>query len=614
MDPTADPDPGPPPGVAPDVPLSAGLPRRTWLGAARGARFSPACLLVLFLVGLLLWRLPSIVRHQIPLFFSDHGWDLYAMQEVARGRVPMRDFQWPYGPLGLLYYAGAFRVLGEDVWTVRAAYMALVLAGAGIAAATLWRRVGPIGALAAAVVLFQLPQLPALYSQGALIPPIALAILAAIRTAERRQAGDHRGAGRALAGLVMATALALLVKPTVGIAAAGSLGAALAVAHLMSARAAGAPAASALAPRALALPAAAVLAPILAGTLLLLPWAAGLPAHRLTQNFPWSPGMYPNRRFFMDALSGWPDMLVAVLRGETTPLVLTNRFHVVPWLWVAALLAVVGWTVRAWRRRETADALPVVACALIGTGFEFLLLGTVYSLMTGAVPAIALGLALGATGGRRPNPARRTGPLGAAPGASPPPACAHETAGARGGWIAAGAVAAAALGWCLVDVAGLEAGAAPLDLPRAHVRVSPPQLVRVEADVTRFVEHNLPPDAELLVLPYGPLFNFLTGRRAPFYSVQHVLPYRAPGEDEEYTRALLEKQLPCILIVNVSLPGAAFGADFGVKLGLAVNTGYRQVGQIGEGEWQWQSANEALRPQVLVLWRRDLPPPAWWPK
>lgn len=553
----------------------------------------PARALAFALAAIALASLPTLVTHQVPLLLSDTGWDLYAMQEVARGYTPVRDFQWPYGPLGLYYFAGWFLALGESVRTARLAYFGLLLFATLFSVISSWRRAGPLAALVGAFLLFHWGQPPALLTQGGLIPLSVLALEAALRAAERRRAGDEAGTRRAVLGLVAAQAALFLVKPTIAIATSGGFGVGLALSHLLAARAAGTPGGvgAALRPRALALPAAAALGPVLAGALLFAPWIAGVAEYRLRQTFPWSPSLYPNRLAWTDSLFALFDALRFAGQGRMSWAFLADRYYLLPWAWVAVVCGGAAAVAQTWRRRERPGLAPILLPLAAAGGCEFVLLGNVHSLATAGVVAVAAGFgrAVGAAAGRG---AARGGP----------------------GWGLAAAVAGAALAATVAQHARLIHEAEPLDLARAQVQVAPPQLARVERAVVAFLEHNLGPDEELLVLPYAPLFNFLSGRRSPIYSVQQVLPHRAPEEDEEYARAVLEQSPPCVLVVNFSTPGPQFGRDYGLKLQWTLDLAYRQVGLIGDGPWQMQAGNEVVNPQVKVFWRRDLPAPAWWPR
>lgn len=46
---------------------------------------------------------------------GDHGRDLYAAQEILRGKVPYQDFWWVYGPLMPYYYALFYKLTGGTV-------------------------------------------------------------------------------------------------------------------------------------------------------------------------------------------------------------------------------------------------------------------------------------------------------------------------------------------------------------------------------------------------------------------------------------------------------------------------------------------------------------------
>ncbi len=46
---------------------------------------------------------------------GDHGRDLYAAQEVLRGKLPYKDFWWVYGPLMPYYYAPFYLLSGKTI-------------------------------------------------------------------------------------------------------------------------------------------------------------------------------------------------------------------------------------------------------------------------------------------------------------------------------------------------------------------------------------------------------------------------------------------------------------------------------------------------------------------
>src|SRR5882724_8587296 len=46
---------------------------------------------------------------------GDHGRDLYAAQEILKGKFPYKDFWWVYGPLMPYYYAACFKFFGVHI-------------------------------------------------------------------------------------------------------------------------------------------------------------------------------------------------------------------------------------------------------------------------------------------------------------------------------------------------------------------------------------------------------------------------------------------------------------------------------------------------------------------
>lgn len=550
--------------------------------AAAAPRDRVGLLLAAALAALLAGYLPTLVETQIPLWVSDHGWDLYAIQQTARGAVPCRDFLWPYGPLPLYYYAAFFRVLGESVLAARIGYLALLLLTTGLAVRFTWRRAGPIAALAAGVLLFAWGQPPALFTQGVLLPCAVLAVEFALRLSECGRCGDRAGARRALLGLVAVQTVAFLSKPTMAIASSGGIAAGLALADLLARRARRE---AAWPPRLLPLAAAAV-APVLLGGLLLLPWIHELPLYRLRMTFPWAPGQYPGRvNPFLRLLEWFYQLSVVREANGIGWWLLGDRLFLLSWAWAGVLALSAGVVARAALRREDPGPLAVVLPIVAATGTELVTLGSVYSLITGGLVPLAIAFALLA--GRWP---------------------------ARRRTAAAAVVFALACAWIgLMHASIRDQDAVELDLPRGQVVVGPRQLSEVERAVTEFLEHNLAPGDALLVLPYGPLYNFLSGRPCPLYSPQHILPYRAREEDPEYARVLAARPVPCVLIVN-TWSSLRFGADYGQLLAAEVGRRYQKLEVIASTVPRTHWGDEAHSPEVIVYWRKDLPPPTWWPR
>src|SRR5882724_3524336 len=48
---------------------------------------------------------------------GDHGRDLYAAQEILRGKLPYKDFWWVYGPLMPYYYAFFYKFAGGSIFS-----------------------------------------------------------------------------------------------------------------------------------------------------------------------------------------------------------------------------------------------------------------------------------------------------------------------------------------------------------------------------------------------------------------------------------------------------------------------------------------------------------------
>ncbi|MBI3269080.1 MAG: hypothetical protein HYZ53_08655 [Planctomycetes bacterium] len=572
------------------------------------ARELPSLALGVGLGGLLLWMLPIITTHQVPLV-SDNGWDLYAIQEVARGFAPIRDFWCPYGPLGLYYGAAFFHLLGESVLAARVANLLLLVASAALAVRFARRRAGPLAALVVGLLVFQWGRPWYFFSHAPLIPTSLLALESAFRLAESRTARDARGTRRAFLALAASLALMVLTKPTVGIATSAGLAAGLGFAQLLEAWSRGS-AWTALSPRSLAWPAAAGAVPVVLGALLFLPWVVGVPTDRLERCFPWSPGHFPNKHTILERLVAGPSFLLEGWRGRSgmPASAALAQVYMLPWAWLLALGLTAAVVARALRVRSPAREAALLFPVLGATAYEFLLLGSVHNFATGGLVPIALALGLLGLGER---------PSSSAPAFAPAPREANAADSRRGlalRWGAAAAILLLSLGWCRADRYVLTVDAVDLELPRAQVRVAPPRFAQVETAVTEFLDRNLGSEDEVLVLPHAPIFNFFSGRRCPLYSVHHVLPYRSPGEDEEYARVLLERPAPCVLVVNIGNPNTRFGVDFGRRLAAAIDRGYRLVGQIGGGTWEPRWGDELTAPEVAVLWRRDLAPPTWWPR
>ena len=70
--------------------------------------------LILTIVGALAFGVPGLNFYP-QLSQGDHGRDLYAAQEVLRGKLPYKDFWWVYGPLMPYYYAFFYKIAGGHI-------------------------------------------------------------------------------------------------------------------------------------------------------------------------------------------------------------------------------------------------------------------------------------------------------------------------------------------------------------------------------------------------------------------------------------------------------------------------------------------------------------------
>jgi len=83
-------------------------------------------ILVLTILAGLLILLPH-VQYQPYLAQGDHGRDLYCFQQTSEGKTPYRDTMWLYGPLMPYYYALFFKFLGNKIQSILIGEMILKL-------------------------------------------------------------------------------------------------------------------------------------------------------------------------------------------------------------------------------------------------------------------------------------------------------------------------------------------------------------------------------------------------------------------------------------------------------------------------------------------------------
>ncbi len=70
--------------------------------------------LILTILGVLLFNAADF-NYYPQISQGDHGRDLYAAQEILRGKLPYKDFWWVYGPLMPYYYALFYKITGGTV-------------------------------------------------------------------------------------------------------------------------------------------------------------------------------------------------------------------------------------------------------------------------------------------------------------------------------------------------------------------------------------------------------------------------------------------------------------------------------------------------------------------
>ncbi len=68
------------------------------------------------LAGIIL--LTPFLDFQVSLAQGDHGANLYAFAQTAQGKIPYKDFWYPYGPLMLYYYGFFLKIFGENIQSV----------------------------------------------------------------------------------------------------------------------------------------------------------------------------------------------------------------------------------------------------------------------------------------------------------------------------------------------------------------------------------------------------------------------------------------------------------------------------------------------------------------
>ena len=136
----------------------------------------------------------------------------------------------------------------------------------------------------------------------------------------------------------------------------------------------------------------------------------------------------------------------------------------------------------------------------------------------------------------------------------------------------------------------------------------PPDYARMLERVATFAEAELEPGEELAVVPNGPLYQFLAGRRSPHPLVLPISVELTEADEEEIVGALEAKQVRCVLVTNYVLeigeaPAILFGVNYANRVAEYLSERYEPVAQFGEGPWMLTA--DGVRGQKVQ---------AWWPR
>ncbi|MBI3271496.1 MAG: hypothetical protein HYZ53_21075 [Planctomycetes bacterium] len=543
------------------------------------------------------------------LLSGDLGNDLAGYHRVLLGEIPYRDFLWGYGPAMPFFYAGVMKLFGVHMAAVQGGYFALL----SLASLALYRLalrvVTPVPAVFAALTLFFVAFANHAYNHVACTLAGTLAVDGFLAWHSSARPGR----------VPWRTVLALALGATVKLNSAASIGAALALAEVAAALCGDAAVAEPGSPAVRVRFARAVAGPLRWGgatiglvLLFYAPFLVALEGSRLAHAFPYASALHPlEPREFLASLVRVFLVLLQCL--WTADLDTFAGWFGRPFLMQLSFLLVLVWTMwqaaafalRRTRAPEVSFPRLVLGFVAIVASNEFLLTGLAYNLFYYSSPAILLlaTLGIGAT-------VRRLVPtfgLGADPAGGDRPAL---------------AVAAGVMGTLLVlSSCALELGRHVqfADHPRLRLYVEPDGNSDVVLRVTRFVEAVTAPDEPLVVVPYAPIYFFLTGRRSPLWTDMWQRHNRITGDEELDLVARMEASgVRCVLLTNLAIDrnpwSGSFGTTHAVILSPYLTDRFEPLATLGDG-LGWLPPTDWLHGQrVLVLWRKGAQRPEQVPR
>ncbi|MBI3268006.1 MAG: hypothetical protein HYZ53_03220 [Planctomycetes bacterium] len=552
--------------------------------------------------------------YQNPLAPTDHGWNLYVFDRVAQGDMPIRDVAWRYGPLMPYVYGGAMWLFGRSILTVLCVNYAF-LAAATLLAWPLFRKVlSPVAAFAAAVLLLHagMPFHTWNHIGGTLLLVASLLVLF-------RRLGSEGVWRRWLVGLLGLQALESLVLPTMAAASCFALCLALLTDRFLALRERGARTAREFAGM-LVEPVALGLGWLSLTALLYLPFIVGVPDRHLHHALLGAGDF----EAFANPLAGIVRFPVALLSGLFAGpergdwWMVFERKPVLAFLFGLGLLAGIADLLATLLRKGAVGAVGAEAARIAASrraaftfvaaacSHQYLFIGAVQGLQwfaaVGFLPLAAWGVEVACRA------AARVVGVG-------------ERVRSRGeAWGAVALVALCFVGLAVHDqvlpVVPVHREARLLHA-RGRVFTFPPENVRTFEQVAAWVERETDPGEEVASLPYAPLYNYLTGRKSPYWLVLPIGEGPLSPEDEaEIVGALETKRVRCVLRTNWVLQTAdadpvLFGVNFGNGVAAYLDEKYEVAGCYGKnlvGGVEWlPSIHYVAGHQVQVLWRKGEP-------
>lgn len=547
-----------------------------------------------------------------PTFLQgDLGNDLSAYRRVLSGEVPYRDFLWGYGPAMPYLFAASLRFFGDNLAVIQAAYFFFLSLSALATYRLALRVLPPAGALVAGLCLFFVAFVNHAYNHVG-------CTLAGTLATERFLAWRASGrTDRIPWSVAFGLAACAAIKLNAGLCLGGVLALAHAAAALVRFESAGAPASPGT-------PAVQPLGKRMAGAVLLsLRWGLptlcltclfygyfllGLDREGLAHAFPYGASLDPPRfhKFLLWVFRTPFSLAQSLLAGDWNGFAggLTRVYGM-----SLAFVVVSGWA--AWKALAFASSvrvrgrgtgsfdLLVLALVAVAYSAEFLLTGHIYNLYYYSGPALVILVTKLLLDVVRWLLVR----LG------------------RGGGVAR-PVATALLGTAVVVAAGVVEVRTHVffaDHPRLRVYLENDGNTDMILRVTRFVEGALAPGEPLVIVPYAPLFYFLTARPNPLWTDMWQRHNGfTPAEEADLLERVERRHVRCVLLHNLSIDRNPFSGTFGVTHALLLAPYLREhfdpLGVIGDGPG-WEPPQDWMHGQrIMVLWRMGVPPPPVLPR